>query len=73
MKEKNILMKELLNLLKMRFEYSIKDGPLCEENIYGVIFVLEFIELKTKEIEKEKKKEEDSEEEEEIEEIEEKK
>ena len=66
MKEKNIPMKDFLNSLKMGFEYAIKNGPLCEENMYGVIFVLEFIELKYKK--KEEKKKEESDEEEEIEE-----
>ena len=65
MKEKNIPMKELLNSLKMGFDLAIKNGPLCEENMYGVIFVLEFIEFKEKVIEKKKKDESDEESEEE--------
>ena len=52
LKEKNIPIKEFLNSLKMGFELAIKNGPLCEENMYGVIFVLEFVEFKQKKQEK---------------------
>ena len=66
MKDKKIPMKELLNSLKMGFDLAIKNGPLCEENMYGVIFILEFIEFKTKEeLEKEKEKEKEKKKEEE--------
>ena len=41
----------------MGFELAIKNGPLCEENMYGVIFVLEFVEFKQKKQEKSKEKE----------------
>ena len=75
LKEKKIQMKEFLNSLKMGFDLAIKNGPLCEENMYGVIFVLEFIELRTKksiqEKEKEKEKEKEESEEDEKEEKEE--
>ena len=57
LKEKNIPIKEFLNSLKMGFELAIKNGPLCEENMYGVIFVLEFVEFKQKKQEKSKEKE----------------
>ena len=57
LKEKNIPIKEFLNSLKMGFELAIKNGPLCEENMYGVIFILEFVEFKTKKQEKPKDKE----------------
>ena len=58
----------------MGFDLAIKNGPLCEENMYGVIFVLEFIELRTKKSiqEKEKEKEKEENEEDEKEEKEEK-
>jgi ribosome assembly protein 1 len=55
-------MKEFLNSLKMGFELAIKNGPLCEENMYGVIFVLEFIEFKPKKNEQEKEKDKNKEE-----------
>ena len=58
--DKNIPMKEFLNSLKMGFELAIKNGPLCEENMYGVIFVLEFIEFKSKKTEQEKDKDKDN-------------
>ena len=56
LKEKNIPIKEFLNSLKMGFELAIKNGPLCEENMYGVIFILEFVEFKSKKEEKPKSK-----------------
>ncbi len=58
--DKNIPMKEFLNSLKMGFELAIKNGPLCEENMHGVIFVLEFIEFKSKKNEQEKDKDKDN-------------
>ena len=61
LKEKNIPIKEFLNSLKTGFELAIKNGPLCEENMYGVIFILEFVEFKTKKTEKVKEKEKDKE------------
>ena len=61
LKEKNIPIKEFLNSLKMGFELAIKNGPLCEENMYGVIFILEFVEFKTKKQEKPKEKEKEKE------------
>jgi len=61
LKEKNIPIKEFLNSLKMGFELAIKNGPLCEENMYGVIFVMEFVEFKTKKQEKPKEKEKEKE------------
>ena len=64
LKSKNIPMKEFLNSLKMGFELAIKNGPLCEENMYGVIFILEFIEFKSKKTEQEKEKEKEKEKEE---------
>ena len=57
LKEKNIPINEFLNGLKTGFELAIKNGPLCEENMYGVIFVLEFVEFKAKKQEKQKEKE----------------
>ena len=45
----------------MGFELAIKNGPLCEENMYGVIFILEFVEFKTKKQEKPKEKEKEKE------------
>ena len=57
LKEKNIPINEFLNSLKTGFELAIKNGPLCEENMYGVIFVLEFVEFKAKKQEKQKEKE----------------
>ena len=61
LKEKNIPIKEFLNSLKMGFELAIKNGPLCEENMYGVIFIMEFVEFKTKKQEKPKEKEKEKE------------
>ncbi len=61
LKEKNIPIKEFLNSLKTGFELAIKNGPLCEENMYGVIFVLEFVEFKQKKQEKPKEKEKEKE------------
>ena len=60
LKDKNIPINEFLNALKTGFELAIKNGPLCEENMYGVIFVLEFVEFKTKKQDKPKEKEEES-------------
>ena len=57
LKEKNIPINEFLNGLKTGFELAIKNGPLCEENMYGVIFVLEFVEFKANKQEKQKEKE----------------
>ena len=57
LQEKNIPIKEFLNSLKMGFELAIKNGPLCEESMYGVIFVLEFVEFRTKKPEKPKEEE----------------
>ena len=50
-----------MNSLKTGFELAIKNGPLCEENMYGVIFVLEFVEFKQKKQEKPKEKEKEKE------------
>ena len=61
LKEKNIPINEFLNGLKTGFELAIKNGPLCEENMYGVIFVLEFVEFKAKKQEKQKEKEKEKE------------
>ena len=63
LKDKNIPINEFLNALKTGFELAIKNGPLCEENMYGVIFVLEFDEFKTKKQDKPKEKEKEKEEE----------
>ena len=63
LKDKNIPINEFLNALKTGFELAIKNGPLCEENMYGVIFVLEFVEFKTKKQDKPKEKEKEKEEE----------
>ena len=63
LKDKNIPINEFLNALKTGFELAIKNGPLCEENMYGVIFVLEFVEFKTKKQDKPKEKEKEREEE----------
>ena len=41
----------------MGFELAIKNGPLCEESMYGVIFILEFVEFRTKKPEKPKEEE----------------
>mgnify|MGYP002626299963 CR=1 FL=1 len=65
LKDKNIPINEFLNALKTGFELAIKNGPLCEENMYGVIFVLEFVEFKTKKQDKPKEKEKEKEKEEE--------
>ena len=65
LKDKNIPINEFLNALKTGFELAIKNGPLCEENMYGVIFVLEFDEFKTKKQDKTKEKEKEKEKEEE--------
>jgi len=64
LKEKNIPMTEFLNSFKMGFDLAIKNGPLCEENMYGVIFILEFIEFKSKKKEdkKDNKKEDEEDE-----------
>ena len=43
---KNISIKEFFNSLKMGFDLAVKNGPLCEENMYGVIFVIEFVQFK---------------------------
>ena len=61
LKEKNIPIKEFLNSLKMGFELAIKNGPLCEESMYGVIFILEFVEFRAKKPEKPKEEEKDKE------------
>ena len=47
--KKNISLKEFMISLKVGFDLAVKNGPLCEENMYGVVFVLEFIELKKNE------------------------
>ncbi len=65
-KNKNVSLKEFLNSIKIGFDLAIKNGPLCEENMYGVIFVLEFVEFNNPEKKEEKKeKEEDKKEKEE--------
>ena len=56
LKEKNIPIKEFLNSLKMGFELAIKNGPLCEESMYGVIFILEFVEFRAKKARKTKRR-----------------
>jgi len=63
-KNKNVSLKEFLNSIKIGFDLAIKNGPLCEENMYGVIFVLEFVEFNNPEKKEDKKeKEEDKKEE----------
>ena len=71
-KNKNVSLKEFLNSIKIGFDLAVKNGPLCEENMYGVIFVLEFVEFNQEKIE-DKKEELKDEKEKKLEEIKEKK
>ncbi len=49
-KNKNLSLKEFLNLI-------VNNAPLCEENMYGVVFLLEFVEFNNKEKIEDKKEE----------------
>jgi ribosome assembly protein 1 len=46
---------EFLHEIKVGFDMAVKNGPLCEENMYGVIFIVEYV--KFKENEEDKKEE----------------
>lgn len=61
----NTTIKEFLKAIKIGFDLSLKNGPLCEENMYGVIFILEHIKFnkqKTEDEKEDEKKEEKKEE-----------
>lgn len=47
--------KEFLDSVKIGFERALKNGPLCEENMYGCIFIIEHINFNKKDIEENSK------------------
>ena len=50
--------KEFLDAIKTGFDRALKSGPLCEENMYGCVFIVEHINFNKKETNEEDKKEE---------------